>query len=86
MTGIRLLLYIFLVIISNPYEGIDYNKINVYEVNYCRGDYCPDSDPNYYHDLFREEERESDEENDDDFEEEKRINKKPLIFNLDFNN
>lgn len=81
MTGIRLLLYIFLVVISNPYEGIDYNKINVYEVNYCSGNYCPDSDPNYYHDLFREEEKEIYEE-----EREEEIEKKPLIFNLDFNN
>jgi hypothetical protein len=80
MTGIRLLLYIFLVVISNPYEGLDYNKINVYDLNYCSGSYCSDSDPNYYHDLFREEEEENFEE-----EEQEEENEKPLIFSVDFN-
>lgn len=37
----KLLFYLFLVVITDPYRDIDYDKINVYEVNYCEGYGCP---------------------------------------------
>ena len=69
----RLILIVFLLVISDPYKGINYNQVNVYDVNYCDGYYCPDRDPNYYYDLDKEEEN---------FEEEEL----PLMLNLDFLN
>jgi hypothetical protein len=69
-----------MLIVSDPYKGLDYNKINTYETNYC-SNYC-DSQKDDYSDYFEEEEIEEleDEYRDsDDFEE----NNIPLIFNID---
>lgn len=61
------ILICFTVVITNPYEGIDYNEINVYEVNYCVGEYCPDKGSNY---AF------SDWEIEEEFEEERELEEK----------
>lgn len=35
----KYLVYVFLVVIANPYEDIDYNKINSYDIDQ---EYCSD--------------------------------------------
>ena len=67
-------LLVFVLVVTNPYQGLDYNKINVYDVNYC-SDYCynPDEDYSSYYDTFEEDIKEEFEQED-----------KPLIFDLDF--
>jgi hypothetical protein len=30
----RIFLFSFLIVVTNPYEGLDYDEINVYEVGY----------------------------------------------------
>lgn len=72
----KLILYLFLVVITNPYEGINYNQINSYDVNYCEGYYCPDTGKDY--DYMEEEEIEEIEE--------ELIDLKPLVLDLDFLN
>ena len=66
-----LILYLFLVVITNPYEGMNYEKINVYDVNYCNY-YCNNND--------------SYERSQEDWEEIKNILKKDdsFIFDVDF--
>jgi hypothetical protein len=49
------LLYLFLIVISNPYEGINYNEINSYDVNYC-SDYCYNQNDSETYQEFQEEE------------------------------
>lgn len=67
-------IFTFLIVISNPYEGLDYNKINVYEVNYCNY-YCPQyQEKEIYYSSIEDELR-------DEYEDEL---DRPLIFNLDF--
>lgn len=68
-------IFAFVLVITNPYEGLDYNKLNVYDVNYCNY-YCynPKEDYSSFYDSLDEEIR-------DEFEDEE---EKPLIFDLDF--
>jgi len=65
------ILICFLIVITDPYKGLKYNEVNVYDVNYCSGKYCPDQVIIY--DYMEEEEIEEIEEED-----------KPLIINHDF--
>lgn len=78
------LLYVFLIVISDPYQGLDYNKINVYNVNYC-SDYCYNQNV-HYSDYFEDDEPEEieDEWEDDIKDQYSREEDKPLIFGLDF--
>jgi hypothetical protein len=80
--AIRLFLYVFLIVITDPYKGINYNEINVYDVNYC-SDYCYNQNRDdwaYFEEREEEIEELEDEYRDKDHYEE---NDKPLIFNLD---
>ena len=63
-----------LIVVTDPYSGLDYNKINVYEVNYC----------NYYCPEYQKEERYSSSFEDDLKEEYRDEEDRPLIFDLDF--
>lgn len=65
----KLILYLFLMVISNPYQGINYNQINVYDVNYC-SDYCYNQNNDDW-DYFEDDEEEIEEVDKED---------KPLIF------
>lgn len=67
--------FIFLIVVTNPYEGLDYNKLNVYNVNYCNY-YCykPEEDYTSSFDSFEDEIKE-------EYEDEE---EKPLIFDVDF--
>lgn len=85
----KYLLYLFLIVISNPYEGIDYNKVNVYDVNYC-SDYCynqNDSNYAYFDDEEEQVEESRDiEELEDEYRDEFESDKKRYIFPVDFLN
>lgn len=72
-----LFFYLFLLVITDPYRGINYNQINVYEVNYC-SDYCYNQNNNDWN-YFEEEPEEIEDEYRDEYEE----YDKPLIFDLD---
>lgn len=74
-----LFLYVFLLVITDPYKGLDYKKINVYDVNYC-SDYCYNQNT-HYSDYYEDDEEieEIEDEDRDEYEEDE----KPLIFNLD---
>ena len=69
----KLILYVFLIVISNPYQGIDYDKVNVYDVNYCTN-YCANQNNSSW-DYLEEEEIEQVKWEKED---------KPLKFDLDF--
>lgn len=75
----KLLLIIWLVVITNPYEGINYKEINVYDVNYC-SEYCYNQNI-HYSDYFEDEEEV--EELEDEYRDEYEDDEKPLIFDLD---
>jgi hypothetical protein len=84
----KLLLYLFLIVISDPYKDIQYDQINVYDVNYC-SEYCynqNDSNWNYFEDAEPEEIDEEDrEEVEESIKEEFKFEEeKPLIFPVDF--
>ena len=62
MKHLRLLvIYLFVLVITDPYKGINYNEINVYDVNYC-SDYCYNQNNDDW-DYFEEEEIEEIENN-----------------------
>jgi hypothetical protein len=75
----QLFLYVFLIVISDPYKGLDYNKVNVYDVNYCSGQCYNQSNDEYEYD-----EEEDEEEWEDDIKDEYEKDDKPLIFPVDF--
>lgn len=73
------LFYLFLLVITDPYRGINYNQVNTYQVNYC-SHYCYDQ--NYKeNDHFNR--YDEDEDWEDEINEEFRNEEKPLIFDLD---
>lgn len=68
-------IFVFLIVVTNPYEGLDYNKINVYDVNYCNYHcYRPEENYNTFYDSIEEEIKNEFEDEED----------KPLIFDVDF--
>ena len=52
----HLLTLLILIVITDPYAGLDYDNINVYHVNYCRGEGCPskseDEEQSYYNPYY----------------------------------
>jgi hypothetical protein len=78
----KYILYLFLVVISNPYEGIDYSQVNTYDVNYCSGQYCPDTGDSSETDwdaIDAEQVEDLEEDLKEEYKEEQ-----PLIFPVDF--
>lgn len=74
--------YLFLLVITDPYKGINYNEINVYKVNYC-SNYCDNQNDDNYTYFDEEDEIEEIDEWEYEIKEEYQYEDKPLIFDLD---
>lgn len=78
----KILLYVFLIVISDPYRGINYNQINVYDVNYC-SNYCYNQNDKDYAYFDNEDVEEIEDDYRDEEDSEDSEDNMPLIFNLD---